>query len=114
MGARSRFVVRGSQSTGSPPLAIDKEMPFNCTLLQTITHMGAPATSAGTMELRKMSGESALYHCIIDTVDPSVEGWEDKLCKEQVEFLKGDSVQLSYTNPNNLDIGYELIFTEAD
>jgi hypothetical protein len=76
--------------------------------------MGASPSNPGIIELRKISGYSSLYNCVIDTIDPSEGTWEDRLCQERVEFLKGDSVQLSYTNPDNLTIGYELIFTEAD
>jgi hypothetical protein len=114
MGARSRLVVRGTSSTGSPAIAIDKLLPFNCTLLQYLTHMDAVASSAGIIELRKISGASTSFDVTIDTIDPSEGGWGDRLCREQVEFLKGDRVQLSYTNPDNLNLGYELIFTEAD
>jgi hypothetical protein len=35
-------------------------------------------------------------------------------CDDRVEFLKGDSIQITYPNTDAVNIGLEVIFKEAD
>lgn len=113
MGSRARLPMR-TLTSGGAAIILEKVLPFNATLLQLTAHFDAVPVLAGDFIAEKISNVAADYDVVFGRLDPSQFSMEDLICDDKVEFLKDDTVRITYTNPNNVTIGLELIFKEAD
>ncbi len=113
MGSRARLPLR-SLTSGGAAIILEEILPFNATLLQLSAHFSVAPLLAGDFIAEKVSKESADYDVVFGRIDPSQFSIVDLICDDKVEFLKDDTVRITYTNPNNVTIGLELIFKEAD
>lgn len=113
MGSRARLPMR-SLTSGGAPIILERILPFNATLLQLTAHFDAAPVLAGDFIAEKVSNVSTDYDVVFGRIDPSDFSTEDLICDDKVEFLKDDTVRITYVNLNNVTIGLELIFKEAD
>lgn len=109
--SRSRLTMRGYYP--GPALAIDNLLVNNATLVQmTVSVNDGPIAIAGDMILTKVSGADARLTVPLRTKPAlDMDDWE---CLDNWEFLKGDTCQFAYANPDGKIIGVELIFEEAE
>ena len=109
--SRSRFTMRGYYP--GPALAINQVLVNNATLKQMIVSVNdGPIGLAGDMVLTKVSGADARLTIDLRTKPAlNMDDWE---CLDNWEFLKGDTCQFAYANPDGKIIGIELIFEEAE
>lgn len=111
-GNRSRLVYRaigGEQDD----INLVGQPPWNATLLQISIHYDSPVTTPGIFQIKRQSGVNTLFDFVLYSDDPSIDGkyYDVKIC--QYEFLRGDSVVAEYANPDNIDVGIEIIFREG-
>lgn len=110
MTARSRIVYRTKTSA---VLNANHTPPWYSTLLQfAITYASAPTTAA-RFTIFKQSINPSGSSIPIYSDDPSIDGKTSDLLLCDIEFAKGDNVQIDYANPNNVQVAIELIFREA-
>jgi hypothetical protein len=116
MAARSRKVYR--LNAVGVALSLTEVLPFNATLLQLTAKFDSSPTETEDLVAIKVSGVNAAYDIVFGTLDiASIGSPPDPLnlfCDDRVEFLKGDSIQITYPNTDTVNIGLEVIFKEAD
>lgn len=82
---------------------------------QLVMHLSAiPATSA-FMQLFKLSGVDSKIDTLLRQVDPSAgaENVQDITCVIPFYWEVGDSLLLTYANPDDLDVGAEVMLVEV-
>lgn len=114
MGNRSRKVYRARTTAGEDEtIALNATPPWNSTLIQIGIHYDSPVSALASFIITKVSVENAVYNLNIYTDDPSIDGKTSDIFLCDIEFLKGDSVSAVYSNPDDIDVGLELIFREG-
>jgi hypothetical protein len=113
--ARNRIQVRAYATAGqTETIALDYEMPFNATLLQFLATYGAAPHADDVLTFGKVSGADARLDIDpIRTFEVGSFAWEEVICNEHFEFSKGDHLIVTANNGNDLDIGVEVVLTEA-
>lgn len=116
MSHRSRLVFRDKSESGQQK-AIDLTAtpPWNSTLLQIVFNFGYgsdPTTSEDIIALRD-SIAGPIYDFVVWTANPVEDQITQYAIRCSTELIKGDSIKVAYENTDDLDVGVELIFTEA-
>lgn len=115
MGNRSRLIDRDSCVAGqAQTINLTVTPPWHSTLIQIGIHYGSvPSTPGAALLVIKDSGVSALYDLVIYDIDPSIDGILSDIVACDVHFVKGDSAIVTYINPDDINVGVELIFREG-
>lgn len=114
MGNRSRLVYRAKCDVGqSETIDLTETLPFNATLLQISIKLASAVTSA-IFRIWKDSVAGAQWDVDIFEEDPSIGGITDYVVTCDTEFLLNDKVRATFSNPQNVNVGLELIFREGD
>lgn len=114
MGNRSRKVYRARTTAGeNETISLNAIPPWNSTLIQIGIHYDQPVTTLASFVITKMSFDGAVYNLNIYTDDPSIDSKTSDIYLCDIEFIKGDSVSAIYSNPDDIDVGLELIFREG-
>lgn len=114
---RSRLAIRGKAVPAGPVIFITFVMPWNAELLQVAGHVATPpsAVISNPLEIRKLSVTADTdFTMLLGTIDLSVGPIDDFICVDIFQFMKGDTLQISYTNADAITLGVEAIIREAE
>jgi len=115
MATRSRLVFRALCEAGQQEtINLLEVLPYNATLLQIGIKLGAAPALAGVFTITKVSAIQPAYDVEIFAEDPMIGSITDYCVLCDTEFLFNDSVQATYANADDLDVGLELIFKEGE
>lgn len=115
MAGRSRLFVQGEATLGSQETVdVQFPLPFNATFLQILIKLSSIPTTAGVVTLKKVSVSGPLLDVIIRTYDPVAGLFTDFICTDYYEFRKGDTMVITYANPDDLGVGIECVLKEGD
>lgn len=112
-GNRSRIPYR---ATGlGAALNLTRTPPWNSTLLQIAIGFSVPTTTLGSpFIIRRISFENSLHDFEVFREDLAIiENLRNLVVPCRFEFSIRDVINASYGNPDNVDVGLELIFEEA-
>lgn len=112
-GNRSRLPFRATGEGAA--LSLTRTLPWNATLIQIVIGFSAPSIILGSpFIIRRVSFENSLHDYEVFREDLSIiESLRDLVVPCHYEFSIHDVVNATYANPDNVDVGLELIFEEA-
>lgn len=114
MTTRNRwFFWQETVAAQAQTISINELLYVNCELVQWTFHSGAVPTSPGAITIIKDSVESSRLDTTIIDIDIDQLAVSDYICSEIWHFKRNDRVIVAYPNPDDLDVGMELIFREA-
>jgi hypothetical protein len=115
MGNRSRLFYHARCEIGqTQTIALLETLPFNATLLQFSISLGAVPVTAAQFTITKISRVGPWLNIVIFDENLFVGGITNTLVPCDIEFLFNDQIQAAFANPDDQDVGLELIFREGD
>jgi hypothetical protein len=117
MTARARIDLREKVSSGA--LTISKLLPFNANLVQVYFEntvpFGGGVPGDENLIVKKISKEADPdYDEDLIVFNFYHEGAERFSSNQQVEFLRGDTIEISYPNTQDYDCACEVVLKEVD
>lgn len=103
-------------ATNTESIAINFVAPAELQMEQLTAHWGGVPTTSESIVLTKISVETgARYDTVLRSVDPSVgaEYITDLVCVIPFRFAAGDTVQITYPNSDDQDVGVEIMLLEV-
>lgn len=115
MGGRARLYVQAEASLGQgESIFFQKLMPYNSTFLQIQIHWTSLPTTGEDFCVIKRSVSGPLFDILIRCYNPVVGMFKDIICNDHFEFRKGDTLELTYANTDDLGVGAVCVLKEAD
>ena len=102
-----------AESTKLETIAINEVLPYHAILVQFSSNVQGVPTPGEVLEVSKISGTNPLLDVLIRRITPSVDG-QYVVCNEPWQFLKGDSLFVTFANTADKNCGFEAIFKEGD
>jgi hypothetical protein len=102
-----------AEATKTGTIAIAHVLPFHATLLQFSSNVDGTPDPVDVLSVIKTSGTDPLLDVLIRLITPSDDG-QYIICNEHFQFLKGDTLTVTYPNTADDDVGFEAIFKEGD
>lgn len=113
--ARSRLFLNGRHAGGEDPsIVIEKILPFHAEVIQITAHFSAPVITFGNITLHKISVLGLDYSVLLDTFDPLATSTIDVVCNMSWQYRKDDTLRLSYDNPDDRVVGFEVVLREGN
>jgi hypothetical protein len=112
--APRRLVTETDAITGAGAVSITYVALFELEMQQWTLHTSAIPTISlnGEATLRYIHASDPRQNTLLRSINLADEGVQDLVCISKFIWRIGDSVQIDYANPDNLDVGTQFLGIE--
>jgi hypothetical protein len=104
-------VYRVCKSTGSAAIALTCAPADQYQVVTVLVHFSAAPTTAADLNITVNSGNGPEYDTLIYTIDPSTSSITSLVWSPcSMILLKGDAVEVSYSNPDDRTYGVTVYY----